>query len=341
MRWKHHMSETWRVRMLHLWMADSWGDGCRTEHVCREGSLVLMSTSKSCVSHLRLWWLLFLMEKLRNVDVHVMEKEKPRSCSHTFRCPRALPCDTLSINCSFEGKRVSSMEVNWRNDMPCLIVFPRSCGVKKVLFLHRRKEETIPLWSIGEETPVSCEDRCCLQACSAKLLFPWSSVVPSTVGMWTTCWGSRSLHFPLVYSQNPLWGVNLWQRQTAVPFWSQRAELTVVYTTVYSPIGKNYGRHLSKMIVADPLGWCVSFLPSCDLIWLKDCLREEDWPEHQLGILSGDQLRRVLPCCSCIPASSRWNSSTNKANCFLFLTPQEGIHTVDIVASINPSRRLF
>lgn len=131
MRWKHHMSETWPVRMLHLWMADSWGDGCRTEHVCREGSFVLMSTSKSCVSHPRLWWLLFLMEKLRNVDVHVMEKEKPRSCSHTFRCPRALPCDTLSINCSFEGKRVSSMEVNWRNDMPCRIVFPRSCGLKK------------------------------------------------------------------------------------------------------------------------------------------------------------------------------------------------------------------
>lgn len=85
----------------------------------------------------------------------------------------------------------------------------------------------------------------------------------------------------------------------------------------------------------------LSFLPSCDLIWLKDCLREEDWPKHQLGILSGDQLRRVLPCCSCIPASSRWSSSTNKANCFLFLTPQEGIHTVDIAASINPSRRLY
>lgn len=86
---------------------------------------------------------------------------------------------------------------------------------------------------------------------------------------------------------------------------------------------------------------CLSFWPSCDLIWPKDCLREEDWPKRQLGILSGDQLSRVRPCsASCLPASSRWSSSTTKANRFLFLTLQEGIQTVDIAASVHPSRRL-
>lgn len=198
--------------MLHLRMADYRGDGRRTALVCPDGGLVSLSASASRASHPRLWWLLFLLEKLRNVHVHVMEKEKARSCWHTVRCPRALPCDTLSINCSFEGKHVSSMEVNWRNEMPCLIVFPRSCGLKKVLFLHRRREER-------QRNPL-CPVRIavCLQACSAKLLFPRSSAVPSTVGMWTACWGSRSPHFPLVHSQNPRWGGKLWQRQTAVPF---------------------------------------------------------------------------------------------------------------------------
>lgn len=35
-------------------------------------------------------------------------------------------------------------------------------------------------------------------------------------------------------------------------------------------------------------------LPSYDLIWLNDCMREEDWPEPELGILSTPRLCALL-----------------------------------------------
>ena len=56
--------------------------------------------------------------------------EPTRSCSHTWKVRLGTQCDRLSINCSFEGKHVSSMEVNWRNTLPCLIVFRRSCHLQ-------------------------------------------------------------------------------------------------------------------------------------------------------------------------------------------------------------------
>lgn len=71
-------------------------------------------------------------------------------------------CDRLSINCSFEGKHVSSMEVNWRNKLPCLIVFSKELSLE-ILFLHTKRETICSLFSHQRrETPVSCEDRCLL-----------------------------------------------------------------------------------------------------------------------------------------------------------------------------------
>lgn len=82
------------------------------------------------------------------------------------------------------------MEVNWRNKLPCLIVFRRSCHLK---FCFRTQEgrRFAVCFSTGEERDPCflCEDRCLLtgQFWAPKLpvinYFPpsWSPVMSSTV----------------------------------------------------------------------------------------------------------------------------------------------------------------
>lgn len=109
-------------------------------------------------------------------------------------------CDRLSINCSFEGKPVSSMEVNWRNELPYCVSKELSL---EILLLHTRGETICSLFSTSEERPLfSCEDRCLLagQFCAFKLpvinyfLLHDSRVMSSTVpvGMQTPDQDRRS-----------------------------------------------------------------------------------------------------------------------------------------------------
>lgn len=115
--------------------------------------------------HLRLWWLLFLNGKIEKCTRSCHGKrKKPRSCSHTFRCPSGAAVwhiiNKLFIwrqTCFFDGG-----EWKKRDALP-YCVSKELWLEKKVLFLHRRKEETRPRLSIGKETPpVSREDRCVL-----------------------------------------------------------------------------------------------------------------------------------------------------------------------------------
>lgn len=160
-------------------------------------------------------------------------------------------CDRLSINCSFEGKHVSSMEVNWRNALPCLIVFRRSCHLK-FCFRTREGRQFAVLFSASEERPTACRARIAVRLTG---LFPAPKLhisnyapfhmtpllFPRLLACEHLIWTEES-PLPLVYSQNPLCSVKLWQRQTAVQFWSRGAEqaaaAAAARATVHTPVGR-------------------------------------------------------------------------------------------------------
>lgn len=112
---------------------------------------------------------------------------------------------------------------------------------------------------------------------------------------------------------------------------------------------------------AEPLGWLslLHFAQLYELIWLNACIREEDWPKPQLGILlapvslcspliepSPRRWVRKLVCFSevvCLHhqrSAAAWNWNTSRPNRLPFSASLEGIYDADLTASPNSSRRL-
>lgn len=218
-------------------------------------------------------------------------------------------CDRLSINCSFEGKHVSSMEVNWRNALPCLIVFRRSCHLK-FCFCTREGRQFAVLFSTSEERPTPHRARITVGLTG---LFPApklhiSNYAPPTshdpllfprlLACEHLIWIEEP-PLPLVYSQHPLCSVKLWQRQFHTGSrGAEQAAAAAARGTVHTPVGRlwvtslrNYRSiYRSGCLIAEAQlnHWADLFLLYFAQLWFdmtKWCLREEDWPKLQLGIL--------------------------------------------------------
>lgn len=118
------------------------------------------------------------------------------------------------------------------------------------------------------------------------------------------CWhvntwsGSRSLHCPLFTARIhfAVWNCGRGCQRCSSGVEGRSKQLHVPVSTLH--LG-GCGWHHSEITVTSTVqavslqrpSWttgliCLYYtLPSYDLIWLNDCLRKEDWPKLQLGIL--------------------------------------------------------